>query len=157
MSKEFSKEIRSNVTSDGNIEISIASVEKPVPAENEVLIKVEASPINPSDLGLLISFAADLDSLEVSGSGDETVAKMKVHPGLMKAMTPRLDQSMKVGNEGGGVVEAAGARCSALNWENGWCCGWCNVCSILLRAGLAVAWSWMTVQRSALEVSLFFC
>ena len=108
MSKEFSKEIRSNVTSDGNIEISIASVEKPVPAENEVLIKVEASPINPSDLGLLISFAADLDSLNVSGSGDETVAKMKVHPGLMKAMTPRLDQSMKVGNEGGGVIEDAG-------------------------------------------------
>ena len=90
MSKEFSKEIRSNVTSDGNIEISIASVEKPVPAENEVLIKVEASPINPSDLGLLISFAADLDSLNVSGSGDETVAKMKVHPGLMKAMTLSL-------------------------------------------------------------------
>ena len=114
MSKEFSKEIRSNVTSDGNIEISIASVEKPVPAENEVLIKVEASPINPSDLGLLISFAADLDSLDVSGSGDETVAKMKVHPGLMKAMTPRLDQSMKVGNEGGGVIEDAGADAKQL-------------------------------------------
>ncbi len=114
MSKEFSKEIRSNVTSDGNIEISIASVEKPVPAENEVLIKVEASPINPSDLGLLISFAADLDSLNVSGSGDETVAKMKVHPGLMKAMTPRLDQSMKVGNEGGGVIEDAGTDAENL-------------------------------------------
>jgi NADPH2:quinone reductase len=114
MSKEFSKEIRSNVTSDGNIEISITSVEKPVPAENEVLIKVEASPINPSDLGLLISFAADLDSLNVSGSGDETVAKMKVHPGLMKAMTPRLDQSMKVGNEGGGVIEDAGADAKQL-------------------------------------------
>ena len=114
MSKEFSKEIRSNVTSDGNIEISIASVEKPVPAENEVLIKVEASPINPSDLGLLISFAADLDSLDVSGSGDETVAKMKVHPGLMKAMTPRLDQSMKVGNEGGGIIEDAGADAKQL-------------------------------------------
>ena len=114
MSKEFSKEIRSNVTSDGNIEISISSVEKPVPAANEVLIKVEASPINPSDLGLLISFAADLDSLNVSGSGDETVAKMKVHPGLMKAMTPRLDQSMKVGNEGGGVIEDAGTDAENL-------------------------------------------
>ena len=114
MSQENSKEIRSNVTSEGNIEISIASVEKPIPAENEVLIKVEASPINPSDLGLLISFAADLDSLNVSGSGDETVAKMKVHPGLMKAMTPRLDQSMKVGNEGGGVIEDAGTGAEDL-------------------------------------------
>ena len=114
MSQENSKEIRSNVTSDGNIEISIASVEKPIPAENEVLIKVEASPINPSDLGLLISFAADLDSLNVTGSGDETVAKMKVHPGLMKAMAPRLDQSMKVGNEGGGVIEGAGTGAEDL-------------------------------------------
>ena len=114
MSQENSKEIRSNVTSEGNIEISIASVEKPIPAENEVLIKVEASPINPSDLGLLISFAADLDSLNVTGSGDETVAKMKVHPGLMKAMAPRLDQSMKVGNEGGGVIEDAGTGAENL-------------------------------------------
>jgi NADPH2:quinone reductase len=114
LSQENSKEIRSNVTSDGNIEISIASVEKPRPAENEVLIKVEASPINPSDLGLLISFAADLDSLNVTGSGDETVAKMKVHPGLMKAMAPRLDQSMKVGNEGGGVIEGAGTGAEDL-------------------------------------------
>jgi len=114
LSQENSKEIRSNVTSEGNIEISIASVEKPIPAKNEVLIKVEASPINPSDLGLLISFAADLDSLNVSGSGDETVAKMKVHPGLMKAMTPRLDQSMKVGNEGGGVIEDAGTGAEDL-------------------------------------------
>jgi len=114
MSQKNSKEIKSIVTSDGNIEISIAKVEKPTPSENEVLIRVEASPINPSDLGLLISFAADLDSLNVSGSGDETVAKMKIHPGLMKAMTPRLDQSMKVGNEGGGIIEDAGADAKQL-------------------------------------------
>ena len=114
MSEQTSTEIRSTVTSEGNVEISIARVEKPTPSENEVLIKVEASPINPSDLGLLISFAADLDSLSVSGSGDATVATMKIHPGLMGAMKPRLDQSMQVGNEGGGVIVDAGANAKGL-------------------------------------------
>ena len=114
MSEEHSKEIRSTVTSEGNVEISIETVKKPIPKENEVLLKVEASPINPSDLGLLISFAADLDSLSVSGSGDETVATMKVHEGLMKTMTPRLDLSMQVGNEGGGIIESAGSEAQEL-------------------------------------------
>ena len=110
MREEFSREIRSTVTSEGNIEISIVKSDKPKPSEDEVLIKVEACPINPSDLGLLISFAADLDTVSVSGSGNATVAKMKIHEGLMKQMKPRLGKPMKVGNEGGGVVEDAGAN-----------------------------------------------
>ena len=114
MSEQTSKEIRSKVTADGNIEISIATTEIPTPSDNEVLIKVEASPINPSDLGLLISFAADLTTLSVLGSGDGTVATMKIHPAMMGAMKPRLDQSMPVGNEGSGVIVDAGANAKAL-------------------------------------------
>lgn len=114
MSEQTSKEIRSMVTADGNIEISIATTEIPTPSDNEVLIKVEASPINPSDLGLLISFAADLTTLSVLGSGDGTVATMKIHPAMMGAMKPRLDQSMPVGNEGSGVIVDAGVNAKAL-------------------------------------------
>jgi NADPH2:quinone reductase len=86
----------------------------PIPGDDEVLIKVEASPINPSDLGLLISFAADLDSISSSGSGDETVTTMGIHPGLMQSMKPRLDKSMQVGNEGGGVIVDAGKNVKDL-------------------------------------------
>ena len=108
MEENNSKEIRSKVTNEGNIEISIANVEKPIPSADEVLIKVEAAPINPSDLGLLLSFAADLSSINKSGSGNETITTMKIHPALMGAMKPRLDESMQVGNEGAGVVVDAG-------------------------------------------------
>ena len=114
MSDQNSKEIRSKVTSDGTIEISIATVEKPVPAEEEVLIKIGAAPINPSDLGLLLSFAADLDTINVSGTGYETVTSMKIHPALMGAMKPRLGQSLPVGNEGAGVIEDAGLKAKGL-------------------------------------------
>ena len=114
MSDKNSKEIRSKVTSDGNIEISIAIVEKPIPSDNEVLIKVEAAPINPSDLGLLLSFAADLNTINISGSRDETVTSMKINPFLMNALKPRLDQSMPVGNEGAGVIEGAGENAKDL-------------------------------------------
>ena len=114
MSEQYSKEIRSKATSDGNIELSIAKVEKPVPGDDEVLIEVQASPINPSDLGLLLSFAADVQNINVTGSGDDTVATMPVHPALMSSLKPRLDESMPVGNEGAGIIIDAGINAKDL-------------------------------------------
>ena len=109
-----SKEIRSEITSEGKLNLSIVTLDVPTPSDDEVLIKVEASPINPSDLGLLISFAADLDSISSQGSGDDTVTSMGIHPGLMQSMKPRIDKSMKVGNEGGGVIVDAGKNVKNL-------------------------------------------
>ena len=109
-----SKEIRSEITSEGKLNLSIVTSDVPTPGDDDVLIKVEASPINPSDLGLLISFAADLDSISSQGSGDDTVTTMGIHPGLMQSMKPRIDKSMKVGNEGGGVVVDAGKNAKNL-------------------------------------------
>jgi NADPH2:quinone reductase len=114
MSENISKEIRSTVTSEGDIELSITKAEKPIPSADEVLIKVEAAPINPSDLGLLLSFAADLSSISTSGSEDETVTSMKIHPALMGSMKPRVDQSMQAGNEGAGVIVDAGENVKEL-------------------------------------------
>ena len=109
-----SKEIRSEITSEGKLNLSIVTSDVPTPNDDEVLIKVEASPINPSDLGLLISFAADLDSISSQGSGDDTVTSMGIHPGLMQSMKPRIDKSMKVGNEGGGIIVDAGKNAKNL-------------------------------------------
>jgi len=98
-----SNEIRSEITSDGNLKISLEQVAKPEPKEGEVLIKIEASPINPSDLGLLLG-PADVSSLKVS----EGVAHMKVPEALMRSVEARIGQSLPVGNEGAGIVESAG-------------------------------------------------
>jgi len=114
MSESYSKEIRSKVTSEGNIELSITKSEKPIPSADEVLIRVEAAPINPSDLGLLLSFAADLSSISSSGTEEEMVTSMKIHPALMGSMKPRLDQSMQAGNEGAGIIEDAGENVKEL-------------------------------------------
>ena len=114
MSMQTSKEIRSTVTSDGTVEISIVSTPMPVPSENEVLIKVEAAPINPSDLALLISFAADLDSIEFSGEDEASKTTIKIRPGLMAALKGRVDQPMSAGNEGAGIVVGAGEKATAL-------------------------------------------
>ena len=114
MQDQMSKEIRTKVTSAGEVELSIAKVEIPEPKEDEVLIRVEAAPINPSDLGLLLSFAADLGSIRIEGDGDETVTSMPIHPRLMASMKPRLDQSMPAGNEGSGVIIDAGSNAKEL-------------------------------------------
>ena len=114
MTTSYSKQIRSIVTSEGNIEISIVKVDKPIPADDEVLIEVHAAPINPSDIGLLLTFAGDLSNINISESGDDLVASIKIHPGLMASMKPRLDKSLAVGNEGAGIVVDAGKNVKKL-------------------------------------------
>lgn len=114
MQNKHSKEIRSTVTGDGNVEISIAKVGIPTPADDEVLIEIYAAPINPSDLALLTTFGGDVSNIKVSGSGDNTVASMSVHPAVMRSMKSRVGQSMPVGNEGAGVVVDAGINAKSL-------------------------------------------
>jgi len=114
MQNKHSKEIRSMVTGDGNVEISIAKVDIPTPADDEVLIEIYAAPINPSDLALLTTFGGDVSNIKVSGSGDNTVASMSVHPAVMRSMKSRVGQSMPVGNEGAGVVVDAGINAKSL-------------------------------------------
>ena len=101
------RQIRSLVTPDGQLELSIASVEMPEPKPHEVLVRIEAAPINPSDLGLLIS-TADLDTLATTGTADNPVVTATIPPQTMRGLAARSGQSMPVGNEGAGVVVATG-------------------------------------------------
>ncbi|MBT9596719.1 MAG: zinc-binding dehydrogenase [Vitreoscilla sp.] len=105
-------QLRSLIKRSGELELSLAEVETPTPRTGEVLVRVEAAPINPSDLGLLIG-PADLSTATVGGTAERPVVTARVPEAAMRAMAARLDQSMPVGNEGAGTVMAAGDSAAA--------------------------------------------
>jgi NADPH:quinone reductase-like Zn-dependent oxidoreductase len=105
-------QLRSLIKNSGELEISLVDVPTPEPAADEVVVRVEATPINPSDLGLLIG-AADMKTAKASGTKDSPVITAKVPEAGMKAMAGRIDQSMPVGNEGAGVVVKTGSSDAA--------------------------------------------
>jgi NADPH2:quinone reductase len=105
-------QLRSLVRSKGDLEVSLVEVAVEEPADDEVLVRVEAAPINPSDLGLLLS-AADMNSAKLGGSAARPVLTAPIDPKAMPALAGRADESMPVGNEGAGVVVKAGSSAAA--------------------------------------------
>ncbi|WP_432728233.1 zinc-binding dehydrogenase [Variovorax sp. W6] len=105
-------QIRSLIRSSGELELSLHDDPIPEPQAHEVVIRVEASPLNPSDLGLLFG-AADMSTAKASGTADRPVVTATVPERVLPAMKARLDESMPVGNEGAGVVVKAGSSPAA--------------------------------------------
>ena len=105
-------QLRSLLKKNGELQVSLERVDVPEPAADEVVVRVEATPINPSDLGLLLG-PADLKTVTVSGTPTQPVLTAKVPDAAMKAMGGRLDDSMPVGNEGAGTVVKAGSSAEA--------------------------------------------
>jgi NADPH2:quinone reductase len=100
-------QLRSTIRSTGDLELSLVDTPFDAPASDEVVIRVEATPINPSDQGLLFG-AADLSTLTASGTSSPPIVTATVPQRAMRAMAGRMDQSMPVGNEGAGTVVEAG-------------------------------------------------
>ncbi len=105
-------QLRSIIKASGELELSLVDMPVPTPADDQIVIRVEATPINPSDLGLLLG-AADMTTALASTASGRPVVTAKVPEAGMRAMAARLDQSMPVGNEGAGTVVAAGASPAA--------------------------------------------
>ena len=101
-------QLRSLVQADGTLQISLESTPVPTPGHDEVLIQMQATPINPSDIGLLFGLA-DLSTVQVTGSAERPLVTAHIPERAMPSMTARLGQSMPVGNEGAGLVVAAGS------------------------------------------------
>jgi NADPH2:quinone reductase len=105
-------QLRSTLKKDGVLELSLVDVPTEQPKPDEVVVRVEASPINPSDLGLLLA-GADMNSAKASGTARQPIVTATVPPEMLRAMTGRIGQSLPVGNEGAGTVVAAGDSPSA--------------------------------------------
>ena len=105
-------ELRSLVTSQGTLELSLHDVPVPSPAANEVLVRVEASPINPSDLGVLIA-GADMSTATVAGTPERPSVTALLASGALRGLSARVDKPLPVGNEGAGTVVAAGSSPAA--------------------------------------------
>ena len=105
-------ELRSTLKKEGILELSLERVTLAEPKPTEVVVRVQAAPINPSDLDLLLGGAAP-SSATTRGSGEKTVVSLDVPPRMMSAMAARIGQSLVVGDEGAGVVVRAGSSADA--------------------------------------------
>ncbi|HAU09189.1 zinc-binding dehydrogenase [Gammaproteobacteria bacterium] len=97
----------STLTAEGELRLELKEQPMPIPGENEVLIRIEATPINPSDHGVMFGWASMASAIS-SGSGADTVLTAPVSEQGMAVMKARIGQSLAVGNEGAGTVVATG-------------------------------------------------
>jgi NADPH:quinone reductase len=106
------RQIQSTVTEDGRVVLSLADVDTPEPREDQVVIRVEAAPINPSDLGPMFG-PADLRTLTSAGEGDERILSAGIPEHLRPMVQARVGRPLPMGNEGAGTVVAAGSSDTA--------------------------------------------
>jgi NADPH2:quinone reductase len=101
-------QMQSCVHDNGTVECTLIEVEVPEPGVDEVLVEIEAAPVNPSDLGLMFG-AADLRTVRATERDGQPAVLLDVPDAAMRAMAPRIGHWLAVGNEGSGRVIAAGA------------------------------------------------
>ena len=106
------RQLRSLVTPDGELRLSVDTVDTPRPGPREVLVRVEAAPVNPSDLALVLAMS-DISAAVASGSADEPTVTASIADPVMQALAARVGTAVRVGTEGAGVVVAAGESLEA--------------------------------------------
>ena len=106
-------QLRSLITSSGILELSLEAKDIDPPKADEVVVRIEAAPVNPSDLGLLLG-PADLSTVTTRGEGASRRTTITVPEARLRAMAARLDKAMPVGNERAGIIVATGDNVKAL-------------------------------------------
>lgn len=108
MSNNTFLQMFSTITDAGELRLELMEKPIPTPGPDQVLVKIEATPINPSDQGVMFG-RADISAAKTEGSGNKTVLTAPVPKEGMPAMKARAGQPLAVGNEGAGTVVATGS------------------------------------------------
>jgi NADPH:quinone reductase-like Zn-dependent oxidoreductase len=106
-------ELRSTVTSEGQLRLELVDTPVGAPGPDEIVVRIEATPLNPSDLALLLG-PADMSTLEAGGTAERPTLTAAIPEWAMGSVKPRVDQPMAVGNEGAGTVVRAGENGAGL-------------------------------------------
>jgi len=106
-------QLRSLAKKSGEMELSLVTTSIPKPDADEVIVRIDAAPINPSDLGLLLA-NADWSQAKLSGTAQQPAVTTPISANAVQAMAARIDISMPVGNEGAGLVIEGGSSEAAL-------------------------------------------
>lgn len=107
-----SKKLFSTVSAAGQLTVELMPVDLPTPQDNEVVVKVELAPINPSDMWPLFSLG-DLSKATLTFNEDEKILSAPIFDGTVNHVRTRHDQACAVGNEAAGIVIAAGSSDAA--------------------------------------------
>ncbi|MEM9670639.1 MAG: zinc-binding dehydrogenase [Pseudomonadota bacterium] len=100
-------QLLSTVTASGELRMELVEKQMPEPKPGQIIVRVEATPINPSDHGVMFGWS-DMTLATSIGAGKDTVLTAPVPEQGMRAMKARIGQALPVGNEGAGTVVAAG-------------------------------------------------
>ncbi len=101
-------QLMSTVSKDGELKLDIHTQDMPTPKPDQIIVRIEATPINPSDHGVMFGYAS-MDAAKGSGNGRDAVLTAPVSEMGMHMMRGRIDQALPIGNEGAGTVVAAGS------------------------------------------------
>lgn len=105
-------QLTSTISEDNKLTLALKNIDMPQPGADEVVIRIEAAPLNPSDLGVLFS-AADMSSAKQTGTEQNPVITADVPAQFMPSLKTRVGKATPVGNEGAGTVVAAGSSPAA--------------------------------------------
>ena len=108
----LSQQLFSTITSSGELVLELKQTELPEPGDNEVLVKIEAAPINPSDMWPMFGLA-DLSKAQLIFNDTERKLTAPIFDGMLARMKTRLDQACPIGNEAAGTVISAGSSNSS--------------------------------------------